>query len=374
MTAVERLLQTARNEIGYLEKSTNSNLDSKTGNAGSNNYTKYARDLDNIGNIYNGKKNGYAWCDVFVDWCFIKTFGIANGMKLLCQSYGGAGAGCTYSAQYYKNKGQFYKSNPKAGDQIFFTGGDGMSHTGIVEKVSGGRVYTIEGNTSSASGVIANGGAVASKSYNLNYSRIGGYGRPDWSLVSGSNSTTTNSNSATPSAVVTTVNYKGKVVANGGLNCRTSPVSGNVIMTYANGITIVITKESNGWGYTGKGWVCLKYVKKISDAQTSTNTNTNTNTPVKQQPTVTPIIKEEDEDMTLDTFKNLMQEYRAELQDNDCGTWSQDARQWAIDNGLTNGTGKTANGEVNYAWEDVLTREQAVTLFYRFAQLIKFYK
>ena len=31
--------------------------------------------------------------------------------------------------------------------------------------------------------------------------------------------------------------------------------------------------------------------------------------------------KEEDEDMTLDTFKELMKEYRAELQDNDCGTW-----------------------------------------------------
>lgn len=32
MTAVERLLQTARNEIGYLEKATNSNLDDKTAN------------------------------------------------------------------------------------------------------------------------------------------------------------------------------------------------------------------------------------------------------------------------------------------------------------------------------------------------------
>lgn len=78
----------------------------------------------------------------------------------------------------------------------------------------------------------------------------------------------------------------------------------------------------------------------------------------------------EDEDMTLDRFKELMKEYRAELQDNDCGTWSKDAREWAIANGLISGTGKDANGEQNYAWADQLTREQAAALFYRFAKLM----
>lgn len=80
--------------------------------------------------------------------------------------------------------------------------------------------------------------------------------------------------------------------------------------------------------------------------------------------------KEEDEDMTLDTFKELMKEYRAELQDNDCGTWSKEAREWAISNGLINGTGTEVNGEPNYAWADQLTREQAAALFYRFAKLM----
>jgi hypothetical protein len=55
LTAIERLIATAKAEEGYLEKATNAQLDSKTANAGSNNWTKYARDLDNIGNIYNGK-------------------------------------------------------------------------------------------------------------------------------------------------------------------------------------------------------------------------------------------------------------------------------------------------------------------------------
>lgn len=80
--------------------------------------------------------------------------------------------------------------------------------------------------------------------------------------------------------------------------------------------------------------------------------------------------KEEDEDMTLDTFKELMKEYRAELQDNDCGTWSKEAREWAVSNGLINGTGTEVNGEPNYAWADQLTREQAAALFYRFAKLM----
>ena len=73
---------------------------------------------------------------------------------------------------------------------------------------------------------------------------------------------------------------------------------------------------------------------------------------------------------TQGTFKELMKEYRAELQDNDCGTWSKEAREWAISNGLINGTGTEVNGEPNYAWADQLTREQAAALFYRFAKLM----
>lgn len=58
-----------------------------------------------------------------------------------------------------------------------------MYHTGLVVGVSNNRVYTIEGNTSSAAGVVPNGGCVRDKSYPLGASYIGGYGRPDYSLV-----------------------------------------------------------------------------------------------------------------------------------------------------------------------------------------------
>ena len=56
---VARLLAIAAAEIGYKEKASNSQLDDKTANAGSNDWTKYARDLYAAG-YYNGNKNGYA--------------------------------------------------------------------------------------------------------------------------------------------------------------------------------------------------------------------------------------------------------------------------------------------------------------------------
>lgn len=172
----QKVIDIALDEVGYLEKATNSNLDSKTGNAGSANYTKYARDLYGAG-YYNGNKNGYAWCDVFVDWCFFKAWGKSIGQMLECQT-GDLGAGCGYSAQYYKNKGQFHTKNPQPGDQIFFGSASNVTHTGLVYKVTSTKVYTVEGNTSGASGVIANGGGVCEKSYSLSYSKIYGYGRP----------------------------------------------------------------------------------------------------------------------------------------------------------------------------------------------------
>lgn len=185
MTPAERVIATAVAEIGYLEKATNARLDDKTANAGTNNWTKFARDLDNLGDVFNGRKNGYDWCGVFVTWCFVQAFGKELGQKLLCQPPRSLAAGVKYAANYFKNKGQFHTGGPQPGDQIFFYGSttDVWQHTGLVEKVEGGKVYTIEGNTTGASGVVYNGGGVARKSYALNYGRIAGYGRPDWTLI-----------------------------------------------------------------------------------------------------------------------------------------------------------------------------------------------
>lgn len=170
----------AKAEVGYLEKASNAKLDDKTANAGNKNYTKYARDLCKAG-YYQGNKNGYAWCDVFFDWVIWKLCGenAAVAQNLICQT-GPYGAGCTNSAQYYKQAGRFHTSDPKPGDQIFFWDAKRTcaAHTGIVVGVDDTYVYTVEGNTSGASGVVANGGGVFDKKYKLDYSRIYGYGRP----------------------------------------------------------------------------------------------------------------------------------------------------------------------------------------------------
>lgn len=164
----EDIIAIAANELGYKEKKTNASLDSKTANAGSNNWTKYARDLYSAG-YYNGNKNGYAWCDVFVDWCFyqLTNFNSEKAQWLECQT-GPLGAGCTYSAQYYRNAGRYF-STPEPGDQIFFGSKGDEEHTGIVEKVENGYVFTIEGNSNNQ---------VERRSYSLFNSYIAGYGRP----------------------------------------------------------------------------------------------------------------------------------------------------------------------------------------------------
>lgn len=180
----ERVIDIALFYLGYLEKASNSQLDNFKTNAGSGNYTKFARDLDAIPGFYNGKKQGFPWCDVFVDWLFVEAFGVEAAKKLLCQPDKSCGAGCGFSASYFKAKGQLYKTNPKPGDQIFFLDSSGdVGHTGLVYRVDNLYVYTVEGNTSPQDGVVANGGGVYKKQYALSYNRIYGYGRPDYDNV-----------------------------------------------------------------------------------------------------------------------------------------------------------------------------------------------
>lgn len=80
---------------------------------------------------------------------------------------------------------------------------------------------------------------------------------------------------------------------------------------------------------------------------------------------------EDDEMLSYEQFKDYMTRYRKELQDNDAGTWSSTDREWAINKGLIAGNGKDVNGQPNYMWEDLLTREQAVTLMHRLFNIME---
>ena len=176
MSQIDKVLALAREEIGYLEKKTNAQLDDKTANAGSGNFTKFSRDLVNNKTIKpNPYAQGVAWCDIFVDERFIRAFDADEARRLL----GGFSAYTPTSAGYFKTAKQWH-TTPRRGDIIFFDNGTRICHTGFVERVDAQKVYTIEGNTSGGSTLVANGGCVAEKSYALDYAKIAGYGRPNY--------------------------------------------------------------------------------------------------------------------------------------------------------------------------------------------------
>lgn len=82
-------------------------------------------------------------------------------------------------------------------------------------------------------------------------------------------------------------------------------------------------------------------------------------------------IETEDDFMSdVNKFKEAWMEYRKTLQDNDAGEYSKDARNWATSTGLIAGNGKEINGQPNCMWQDMLTREQFITVLYRFAQMM----
>ena len=150
MNAIDKLIQIAKNEVGYLEKASNSQLDSKTANAGENNYTKYWRDI-------KPDYQGQPWCAAFVSWCIMKAFGLDTAKKLLKH----------WPYVYCPTMADLFtlNSNPKVGDIVIFYRNGEFTHTGIVIKVSGDQFWTVEGNTSGESTIIANGGGVCRKSY-----------------------------------------------------------------------------------------------------------------------------------------------------------------------------------------------------------------
>ena len=166
--AINAVINIALAEVGYLEKATNANLDDKTANAGSNNYTKYWRD------IYPAYQ-GQPWCACFVTWVFVIAFGKAMAQKLLKH----------YPYVYCPTMADLFtlNANPKVGDIVIFKHNGVFTHTGIVIKVSGDQFWTVEGNTSGGSTIIANGGGVCKKTYfNSNLSGTK-FITPDYSKV-----------------------------------------------------------------------------------------------------------------------------------------------------------------------------------------------
>ena len=170
---VKKLLDVAYNEVGYLEKQSDTGLDDKVANVGSNNYTKYAHDSF-------PELQGYAWCCMFVWWCFEKAFGKIMARNLI----GEKTAKCSIMKDRMLANGSKDIDNAKIGDIVFFDNGSGINHVGIVYSTGDNYFSTIEGNTSRGTDtVINNGGGVFIRAYSYGNYRIDSFVRPRWDLL-----------------------------------------------------------------------------------------------------------------------------------------------------------------------------------------------
>lgn len=272
--AKEKVIAAAEAEVGYHEKASKKDLDSKKGNAGNKNYTKFAEWFDTKAkDFYNGKKDPCAWCDVFYDYLFCECFGEAKAREMLFQPKRSLGAGCKYSAGYYRAAKQFFAA-PAVGDQIFFGTKGAETHTGLVVKVTDKMVYTIEGNASNE---------VRKKNYQRSNKKISGYGRPKWSVVASADKPAASEkpvsdNSSTAEPTKPTDGTSGansggslkafQVIAVHGLNLRKTMV---IPAKSSENLVTVLPYEaqvtSDGSVKTGGGekWLRVKYKNKAGE-------------------------------------------------------------------------------------------------------------
>jgi hypothetical protein len=194
MSQINKIIEIAAGEIGYLEKKSNVDLDHKTKNAGYNNYTKYWRDL-------SPPLQGQPWCAAFTSWCALQAEIATSIIPTMFQ--------CLQIRNWAQQRGLFHSratATPQRGDLVIYQDSTGHpNHIGLVVDVSVSQITTIEGNTSSGANVVnPNGGGVFKKTYQRSNTRIAGYFRPRYNAQS---STATQPNSTTqPVASNTVVN------------------------------------------------------------------------------------------------------------------------------------------------------------------------
>lgn len=188
MVTAKKVINEAISWDGYCEKKNESNLGDKTPagkiiNAGENNFTIFAKHLDDLTGEKEIYPQGGAWCDMFCDdtllRVFIAEYGREEGIKMCKAALGGWSAYTPTSAAYYKKMGR-WSQTPEVGAQIFFKNSKRIHHTGWVTNDKDKTVYTVEGNTNSGPYVIANGGQVRQKSYKIDDPAIAGYGLPEY--------------------------------------------------------------------------------------------------------------------------------------------------------------------------------------------------
>lgn len=245
------ILNVAISQLGYHEGNSRSEFHGMN-YLGSQNYVEY-----NYANKNTLDAGGsYYWCASFVTFC-ARQAGVSTSTVINSVS-------CDNFVVNFKSQGR-YKTRasgytPVAGDFIFFLDSGAnrtyASHIGIVVGVSGGKVYTIEGNTSRD--------MVNYRSYDLGNSRIVGYAVPAYTGTTGNYGDFELKNGYVEIGI-----YK---VTSDTLNLRSSPTtSSSIVHTVKKSTELYISEASGDWGktvYNGKTvWISLHYVtpKDVAD-------------------------------------------------------------------------------------------------------------
>jgi len=124
MTLQEKALDIAITQIGVQEDAAHTNKGPQV--------SKYLASV--------GLNPGYSWCMAFVYWNFEQA---AEAMGRLNPLYKTGGV----LEQWRQRKDQYRVTTPQPGDIMILDYGQGLGHTGIVEKVEAELIHTIEGNT-----------------------------------------------------------------------------------------------------------------------------------------------------------------------------------------------------------------------------------
>lgn len=169
MGTLKGLLARAEAEVGYIEKASASLLDSETENRGTKNFTKYSRDINELGLM---GCQGQPWCITYQFWLEVQEFGLNKALKhwnMTKKNY--VGYNCFDTYRVFKEAGKV-SNKPQLGAVVIFT----TSHAARVTWISkDGKTFgTNEGNTS-AKKYDRNGGMVAEKSYRVSDSKIKGF-------------------------------------------------------------------------------------------------------------------------------------------------------------------------------------------------------
>lgn len=149
------IVAVARSQVGYQEGGSPNQLSGEV--FGSVNHTEYG--------AWYGTQD--LWCAMFVSWC-ANVAGISTDtVPSHCYTPDGLSWFAARGLAYTRAEVQSRKYTPKPGDLIYFKSSRNAkttNHVGIVTGYVNGRIYTLEGNSSSA-GKATSGGMVTEHSY-----------------------------------------------------------------------------------------------------------------------------------------------------------------------------------------------------------------